>query len=231
MRIVTELHLRTRRAVLTAGGAALVGCATLGAITLGVANAQSTPTLMSTVSTAGNATYVSLDSAQLKEQRDRFMNTLAARLGVASDRLQQALKDTEKEVGPVPLLIGDGKPALGVQGAAISITSDLAPAAGAIGISEDQLKRELAGKSLTDVARAHTVDPQKVASAVKTVRTADLDQAVQSGKLPADVANTIKAHLDQEVDMLMNAVRSADGAFGAAGGQAIRIMLNPAPGQ
>jgi hypothetical protein len=233
MRIGNELHLRTRRAVLAAGGAALVGCATLGVVALGVANAQSVPTPGVVLSTAGNgnATFVSLDSAQLKEKQDKFVSTLAAKLGVTSDKLQQALKDTEQEVGPVPLLLGGpGKAALGVQGTAISITGDLSTAAKVIGISEDQLRQELTGKSLTDVAKAHNVDPQKVANALKSARAVDLDQAVQSGKLPADAANAIKSHLDQEIDMLMNMLRSGDAGFSEAGGPGIRIMFKSAPG-
>jgi hypothetical protein len=228
MRIASQLHLRTRRAVLAAGGAALVGCATLGVISLGVANAQASPPAPLTLSTAGDATFVTMDAEQLKQQQDKFINTLAARLGVSSDKLQQALKDTQQEVGPVPLLGGIPKDAIGIQGKTISISSPLAPAAKAIGISEDQLRQELAGTSLTDVAKAHNVDPQKVASAIKTARETDLDQAVQSGKLPTEVANTIKANLDREIELLMSMVRSAAGGSGDVGAGAIRIVLNDA---
>jgi hypothetical protein len=58
----------------------------------------------------------------------------------------------------------------------------------------------------------------------------DLDQAVQSGKLPADAANAIKSHLDQEIDMLMNGLRSGNAGFGEAGGLGIRIMFKSALG-
>lgn len=214
MRITTEFPLRTRRAILTAGGAALVGCATLGAVSLGVASAQSSATSPPTLSTTGNAVFVTSDSADLKQRQDKFVATLAGKLGVSSDKLRQALKDTQQEVGPVPLLFGAGKEAIGVGGTAISITSELAPAARVIGISEDQLKLELAGKSLSDVAKAHNADLQKVSNAIKSAREADLDSAVQSGKLPAELAKTIKSHLDREIEMLMRVVRPADGGLG-----------------
>jgi hypothetical protein len=230
MHTANGFPLRTRRAVLAAGGAALVGCATLGAVALGVANAQSAPTFGPAFATAGAADVFTYDSAQLKDQHDKFITTLASKLGVSSDKLQQALKDTQKEVGPGPLMIGFGAPGIGAQGAAIAITGDLTPAAKVIGISEDQLRKELAGKSLTDVARAHNVDPQKVASEIKSVRRADLDKAVQSGKLPADMASTITSNLDQEVDMLMTMVRPASGAFGEFNVRIVRNSSDDGPG-
>jgi len=167
-----------------------------------------------TLSTAGNAVFVTADAGDLTQRQDKFVATLAGKLGVSSDKLRQALKDTQQEVGPVPLLFGDGKAAIGVGDTAISITSELAPAARVIGISEDQLKQELAGKSLTDVAKAHHVDPQKVSTAIKSARETDLDSAVQSGKLPAELARNIKSHLDSEIEMLMRVVRPADGCLG-----------------
>jgi hypothetical protein len=210
MGIASVLHLRTRRAVLTAGGAALVGCATLGVITLGVANAQPSSTPPPTVSTAGNATYVTMDSAQLKQQQDKFISTLATRLGVSSDKLQQSLKDTQQEVGPVPLMLGMPTDAVGIKGktVAISMSSELSAAAKVIGISEDQLRQEVDGKSLDDVARAHNIDLQKVASAIKSAR---------------------EASLDKEVEMLMSMVRPAGGGFAEAGASAVRIVLKNAP--
>jgi hypothetical protein len=216
--------LRSRRAVLAAGGAALLGCASLGLLSLGVANAQQAPQapppemFISAGPALSNSTadtgYVKFDSAQLKQQQDKFVTTLAAKLGVTSDKLQQALKETEQEVGPVPLMLGAGKPGFGTQGFAISISGDLTPAAKALGISEDQLRQQLTGKSLTDVAKAHNVDPQKVANAIKAARESDLDQAIQAGKIPADMANRFKTKLDEEIAMLMTTVRSANGAFG-----------------
>jgi hypothetical protein len=221
---------RSRRAVMAAGGAALLGCASLGLLSLGVANAQQAITPGQTISTgpdlslsAGPTTalsmgtdtaYFKFDSAQLKQQQDKFVSTLAGKLGVTSDKLQQALKETEQEVGPVPLLLGAGKPAFGGQAFAISMVGDLTPAAAALGIGEDQLRQQLTGKSLTDVAKAHNVDPQKVSNAIKSARLADLDQAIQSGKIPADIANRFKTKLDEEIALLMTTVRSTTGSMG-----------------
>ncbi len=55
-------------------------------------------------------------------------------------------------------------------------------AAQAIGISVDQLRQEIQGKSLAQVAQAHNVDPATVANAIK-----------------ADLHNRV----DQQVDQLM----------------------------
>jgi hypothetical protein len=229
MRITSDLALRTRRGLLAAGGAALVGCATLGAITLNIAHAQSTPAAPETFSSSapgnpGNMVYLAADSAEIKQQQDKFVTTLASKLGVTSDKLQQALKDTQQEVGPMPPLFGPG--VKGMAGTAISITSDLSSAAKVIGIREDQLRKELDGKSLTDVARAHSIDPQKVTIALKAARTTDLDQAVQSGKLPADVASKMKSNLDKEMEIMMTMVRATDGAFGDVSLQTVRISTD-----
>ena len=55
-------------------------------------------------------------------------------------------------------------------------------AAKAIGISVDQLRRELQGKSLAQVAQDHNVQPSAVAQALKNAANAHIDQAVQSGR-------------------------------------------------
>jgi hypothetical protein len=77
-------------------------------------------------------------------------------------------------------------------------------AAKAIGISADQLRQELPGKSLADVAKAHNVDPKKVADAIKAELTTRIDQAVANNRLSADRAAQMKQHLSEQVDQMMN---------------------------
>jgi hypothetical protein len=62
----------------------------------------------------------------------------------------------------------------------------LAVAAQAIGITPEQLRQELPGKSLAEVAQAH-------------------------GKNPADVANALKTASDQHIDQLVTHVWPAQG--------------------
>src|SRR5438093_894304 len=59
-------------------------------------------------------------------------------------------------------------------------------AAQAIGITPQQLRQELPGKSLADVARAHNVDPKKVSDALKASANQQIDQRASGGRVPAD---------------------------------------------
>ena len=257
MRFVTSLP-RSRRALLAAGGAALIGSASLGLLSLGAVSAAPDPAPAAPVaapelsasapelSAAAPGTLVDMtfesgpfdfkfEAADLKQQQDKFINTLAGKLGVSADKLQQALTDTQHEVGPVPLLFGPpgviGAPGgVAAQGFSISISSDVATAAKALGISEDQLRLELNGKSLTDVAKAHNVDPRKIASAIKATRESELDQAVKDTKLPADIATRLKANLDKEIEMSMSIVRTGTGMLIGPDMRSVRI-IQKAPGQ
>ena len=91
-------------------------------------------------------------------------------------------------------------------------------------------REELNGKSLTDVAKAHNVDPRKIADAIKAARTGELDQAVQANKLPADVASRLKANLDQEIEMQMSIVRGANGMLTGPEVRGVRVIRKD-PGQ
>ena len=91
------------------------------------------------------------------------------------------------------------------------------------------MKQELAGKSLSDVAKAHNADLQKVSNAIKSAREADLDSALQSGKLPAELARNIKSHLDKEIEMLMSVERPADCGLGELQHEILRIAVHRRP--
>ena len=153
--------------------------------------------------------------AELTQRRDDWLKSVAGKLGVSTDKLQQAIQDANKESGlPAPMLtppmIGGGMPGT----FAVRVMSPFQPAAQAIGITEDQLRTEqAAGKSLADVARAHNVDPTRVADAMKAQRRSEIDKAVSDGVMPKDAADKIKSHIDEEIDHLMTAVPtvSADG--------------------
>jgi hypothetical protein len=58
------------------------------------------------------------------------------------------------------------------------IGGSLETAAKAIGITPEQLRQELPGKTLADVARAHNVNPTVVADALKAERKAAVDKMV-----------------------------------------------------
>jgi polyhydroxyalkanoate synthesis regulator phasin len=83
---------------------------------------------------------------------------------------------------------------------------NLDAAAQAIGIPATQLRQELSGKSLTDVANAHGKNPADVATALKNAAHTRIDQEVTAGRLNADQATQQKTQVDQRIDQQMTEV-------------------------
>jgi hypothetical protein len=81
-------------------------------------------------------------------------------------------------------------------------------AARTIGMPADQLRAELTGQTLTQVAHAHGVDPTAVAAAMRSASDAQIAAAVNDGRLTASQAAQRKAQADQRVDQLMAEVSS-----------------------
>lgn len=222
---ITPRFSMTRRRAVLAGGTALV-LAGLAAHAAGAE--QQTDDVVATTTAefgpiegtqalaSGQVVYWSTGSPQdADKHRQAWINALAGKLGVSPQRLQQAIDETSQALGFPPPLVSSPQ-AVGVPAGAftIELSSDQATVAKALGISEDQLRKEWPGpelKSLTDVAHAHKVDPNVVADALKAKRRADLDAAVTQGTLPADVANRLKANVDREIDDLME-ISGAPGA-------------------
>jgi transposase-like protein len=199
---------RSRRLAL-AGGAALV----LGGATAGMAGAaqRAQPEADTSLSSDQDVLlYAPAPPADMAQQQAAWTSALAAKLGVTPDKLKQALADVRNELGlPAgPVVLVPGLPIGGLPGPGVRIEIDpgLGAAASALHISEDQLRHERQTRSLADVARAHGVEPQVVADAIKARRVADLDAAVRESKLPAEMADRIKSHLDEEIEHLLNAI-------------------------
>jgi len=92
-----------------------------------------------------------------------------------------------------------------------TIQHGLTVAAQAIGITPDQLRTELPGKSLAQVAQAHGKSATDVATALKNAAHSRIDQAVTNGRLTADQANTDKTNVDQRIDQMVNQVMPQGG--------------------
>ena len=185
---------KTRRAAL-AGGAALVigGVAVASGVASGAAQ-EAIP------GESGDVVFFA--GGPLQQRREAWLKAVADKLGVTAAKLDQAIQEVAKENGnvPPPLLL----PLPAVPGTfSISIDPGFGAAARALNISEDQLKQEAKDKSLTEVAKAHNVDPKVVADAIAAQRRADFDTAVADGKIPAAMADRLKANLDREVQRLM----------------------------
>jgi hypothetical protein len=185
MNVLSWLPAAARRGIL-AGGAVLV----VGAAAVGLVAAQQPPT-----PTPGQTAP--------KPGYQAFLDALARRLGITTDRLQQAITEARTELGLPPEGPGRG---FGFGKAGHGHELDLSAAAQAIGISVDQLRQELPGKSLAQVAQAHGKNPTDVATALKNAANQRIDQAVAAGRLTAEQATQQKQQAAQRIDQLMNQV-------------------------
>ena len=139
-----------------------------------------------------------------QDRHDQFLARVASNLNVSTDQLKQAMDQARQELGLPQGPGGPGGPGRG------GPRMGLDAAAKAIGISSDQFRQELRGKSLADVANAHSVDPTKVADALKADAAAHIDQEVSAGRLTAEQAAQRKAGLSQRIDQMMNRQVPAD---------------------
>jgi hypothetical protein len=103
---------------------------------------------------------------------------------------------------------------------------DLAVAAEAIGITEDELRAALEdGQSIAEVAEANGADVEAVIDALVADATAAIDEAVAAGDLDAERAEEIKAGLEERITAAVN----GEGPFGGPGGPGHRHR-HPLPG-
>lgn len=84
------------------------------------------------------------------------------------------------------------------------IRQGLDVAAQAIGIDTQQLRQELPGHSLADVAQAHGKTAADVATALKNAAHQKIDQMATARGLTADQVNTMKTNADQRIDHFVN---------------------------
>ena len=74
-----------------------------------------------------------------------------------------------------------------------------------IGISIDELKQDLEnGQSIAEIATAHNVDPQTVATALVNQVDARIDKAVADGQLTQARADTLKGKAPTVVNKVIN---------------------------
>jgi polyhydroxyalkanoate synthesis regulator phasin len=179
------------------GLVAMGAVAVLGGAAVGVAAAQAQP-----------ATPAAGQPAQTGYQK--FIDALAQRLGTTPAKLETAIGQARGDAG-LPTG-GQGLPGgPGGHKGGRGFGVDLNAAATAIGITPEQLRTELAGKSLADVAKAHGKTAADVTTALKTAAHTRIDQAVTAGKVAADQAATQKTQADTRIDQLVNQVKPVGG--------------------
>ena len=186
------------------GLVALGAVAVLGGAAVGIAAAQAQPATPTT--------------GQAQTGYQKFVDALAQRLGITTAKLETAIGQARTDAG-LPAG-GQGFPGARGKGGPRGVGLDLNAAATAIGITPQQLRTELPGKSLADVAKAHGKTAADVATALKNAAHTRVDQAVTAGKITADQATTQKTQADQRIDQLVNQVlpQGGPGGFGGHGG-------------
>ena len=195
---------RSLRYGVMAGAAVLV----LAASAVGIASAQTQPT------------PTPAPGQQRQNGYQAFIDALAKRLNTSSANLESAISQARTDAG---LPAGNGFPGPGRRPGSPGRPGfggfDLNTAATAIGIPADQLRNELAGKSLAQVAQAHDKTGADVATALKNAAHTRIDQAVAAGRLTADQGNQAKTQSDQRIDQFVNQVlpQGRPGGPGAGG--------------
>lgn len=190
--------LLVKRTVL-AGIAAM----TITAAGLGAVGVQQTSAATPTTTSDGRG-----DRAAM---HDKFMTTLAGKLGVSVDKLKQGLEDTSKELGLPERKAGGWHGGLG--GRPGGPAGFLKPAADVLGLSVDELWKKLQDTSLADVAGNKQQD---VVKALTDVANARIDQASKDGKLSSDQVDAAKKRVADRIDHLMTRVMTPHQKAGAA---------------
>ena len=100
------------------------------------------------------------------------------------------------------------------------VGNKLDAAAKALGITADQLMTDLGnGQSIADVAKAKSVDVNKVIDAMVSDAQSGIDAAVKDGHLTQDEATNLKKDLKSHITDLVNNTRpKGEGHFGPGGG-------------
>jgi hypothetical protein len=191
---MSPFQLFSRRA-LVAGAAVLV----LAGSAVGIAAAQATPT-----PAPGSGS-----SQQARPTYEQFLDALARRLNTSTANLQTAIGQARTDLGlPAdgrgfgPGLGHGGRGGPGGRGGA-----DLSVAAQAIGITADQLRQELPGRSLAQVAQTHGKTANDVATALKNAANQRIDEQVTAGRIPAAEAAQRKTDAATRIDQLVNEVK------------------------
>jgi hypothetical protein len=154
-----------------------------------------------------------------KEQGVDEQVVIDALVKEATTKLEEAIDNLPDRM--TDLVERQGLPDRGPKGHPMMRHLELDTAAGAIGISTDDLRTALqGGQTIAEVATAHDVDPQKVIDAMVAKSDAVIDTAVKAGKVDADRAADAKANAKEHITSFVNeGPRMGHGGPGGFGGQ------------
>jgi hypothetical protein len=170
-----------------------------------------------------------------------FMSKLAGKLGIGQDKLQTAVKDTQKEIIDEQVLQGkitqqqadqlkqrvdanNGVLPFGgmmrgrgfERGFKMGVTA--ADLSNFLGITTQQLSTELrSGKTLAQVAQAHGKTTDQLKTFIHDQIKTKLDAAVKNGQITQAQEDARLANIDTQIDAMING--QAGGCFGGFGGR------------
>src|SRR5215207_4103012 len=191
----------TFRKYLAVGGAAVVlGVAAIGA---SIVQAQTTPT---------PAPTQTQPQQQRQAAQDRYLAALAARLNVTVDRLKEAMTGARQDAGipDRPARGPDGrggKPGFGLAGRGGILGQQVDALASLFGTTSDQLRQELAGKTIAEVAQAHNKTAQDAINTIVTTSNQQIDQMASQRNLSAERVAELKQQVAQRSPELVNNFR------------------------
>jgi hypothetical protein len=177
-----------KKIIAIGGAAVLLGVTAVGA---SLVQAQATPTPSPT---------------QQQHPGERYLAALAARLNVSVDQLRQAMQGARQDVGlpdkpsGVPGGHRGGGPGFGFGGRGplgAIMGQQLQSLATLFNVTPDQLRQELPGKTLAEVAQAHGKSAQDVINVIVTTSNQQIDQMAQQRNLPADRVAQMKQQVTQ----------------------------------
>jgi hypothetical protein len=172
----------------------------LGGAAVGIASAQAQP-----------ATPIGQTGQTAPAGYQAFIDALAKRLNTTSANLQSAIAQARSDAG-LPSGGGfgglGGGPGRGGPGGPVGPGGfgDLNAAATVLNITPQQLRTELQGKSLADVAQAHGKTAADMVTALQTAAHNRIDAAVTAGRLSAADAATQKTRVDARITQIVNRV-------------------------
>lgn len=212
------LTSRVKTALLAGGVAAVIGASAVG-----VAAAQTTPTPSPTPRATGTPRAGQENHPDAAAQQQKYLETLAGKLGVTVDKLRTAITETRTELGgrgpggaPGG---GDHGGRDGMPGIRMAMGQELDAVAQLLGMATDDLRTALrSGKSLAQVAQEKGKTAQNVIDLLVSDANARIDQLVANGRLTADQAAQMKQRAATAIPTMVNNTRPAMPAPGAPGG-------------
>ena len=159
------------------------------------------------------------------EESKAVIDDAASQLGIEpsalSDALKQALKNRVDEAvdagrltreqadelkaridaDEYPLLFGHGGPGFGGRHVHVEV---LSTAASYLGLTEAELRDELQGKTLAEIAKSKGKSVSGLVQQLVATQTKRIDEAVADGRLTDEQATELKADLQKHMEALVN---------------------------